>query len=362
MKYSLSQKDINEFDKLLWCKETNIGLASLINYAMEEGYHSLYPIKAKNEKEYQNLMIECSGILEEDGYENLINEYPLFDFKELNENEYKSNEFYKQVGMVNGSKNNLTLFTDFYDEFEPFLYDDFEIQDYYKEIYKIGYFKNKFPFLALKENNKVWMSITPHEINTMKLPLSKMKGNVLIFGLGLGYFAYKASLKEDVKKVTIIEYNDDVIFLYNKYIKDKLNTSKIRIIKGDAFDFFNEEYIKKENIDSIFIDTYHNGEEINQYIKYKNKQHKIKCCKNIHYWIETSLLSYFRRYVISLMNEEIEGFDDKDYMKAKSNDDQIINALHFLLKERQIKSFEDIKSILNDTSLKQIAEVICLKH
>ena len=62
------------------------------------------------------------------------------------------------------------------------------------------------------------MTITPNEIETMKEAVDKASGNVLTFGLGLGYYAYMVSEKENVESVTIVDSNEDVIDLFKKYV------------------------------------------------------------------------------------------------------------------------------------------------
>ena len=77
------------------------------------------------------------------------------------------------------------------------------------------------------------MTITPNEIETMKEPVDEAFGHVLTFGLGLGYYAYMVSEKENVESITIVETNEDVIDLFNKYILPQFkNAHKIKIIQS----------------------------------------------------------------------------------------------------------------------------------
>ena len=50
---------------------------------------------------------------------------------------------------------------------------------------------------------------------SMKNPIKNAHGKVLTTGLGLGYFSYMASLKEDVSEIVIIERDEKVIKLWN---------------------------------------------------------------------------------------------------------------------------------------------------
>ena len=54
------------------------------------------------------------------------------------------------------------------------------------------------------------MSLKPNEIETMEQPIENANGNILVYGLGLGYFAFMASQKNSVKKYN--EYNINKTF------------------------------------------------------------------------------------------------------------------------------------------------------
>ena len=58
------------------------------------------------------------------------------------------------------------------------------------------------------------------------------------------------------------------------------------------------------------------------------------------YWIETTLISMIRRYILTIFEEALEGYTDSDYRKAKNENDKIINALYFKLKDYIVASFE----------------------
>ena len=82
------------------------------------------------------------------------------------------------------------------------------------------------------------MLITPNEINTMQPVIDNVSGNVVTFGLGLGYFAYMCSIKNNVNGITIVEKDKNVIELFEKYILPQFEyKDKIKIVNSDAFDF-----------------------------------------------------------------------------------------------------------------------------
>jgi hypothetical protein len=53
-------------------------------------------------------------------------------------------------------------------------------------------------------NGKVWMSLTPMEVFSQRQGIGVAKGNVLIGGLGMGWFARRVLEKKAVKHVTVV--------------------------------------------------------------------------------------------------------------------------------------------------------------
>ena len=136
------------------------------------------------------------------------------------------------------------------------------------------------------------MTITPNEIETMKEAVDGAIGNVLAFGLGLGYYAYMVSEKENVENVTVVEINEDVIKLFNKYILPQFkHAEKIKIIKADAFEYA-KNYITPGKFDYVFTDLWHDvSDGMDMYLKMKTFE-KQSPKTVFSYWIEKSILCY----------------------------------------------------------------------
>ena len=102
-------------------------------------------------------------------------------------------------------ENNYQIKYEKYRPYQCFLYDDIEVDedDYYLVKNKIGYFTKEFKYPTIQKDNVIWMSVIPHEINTMKKCAKKLSKHVYVFGLGLAYFPYLIASKVD--KITIIE-------------------------------------------------------------------------------------------------------------------------------------------------------------
>lgn len=97
-----------------------------------------------------------------------------------------------------------------------------------------------FPVFYIGE--KLWMSLSPMEIESHYLPIKLAKGRVGVGGLGLGYYVQRILAKSTVKKVIVYELNQDVIdfYLHNFGQNPKLEIVKrdLRTLEDESFDFF----------------------------------------------------------------------------------------------------------------------------
>lgn len=192
------------------------------------------------------------------------------------------------------------------------------------------------------------MSITPHEIYTMKDDINKVSGNVLVLGLGLGYFLYMISLKEDVKKITVIEKDKNIINIFKSLLFSKFNQEKIEIIEADAIDYLNEN---KKQYDYVYCDLYHNQfDALPLYIKIKNVEKQYEKTTFL-YWIETSIIALIRRCVLSLLEEQYDNLKEDNYLKSENDIDKLINALYFRTKNIQINNEIQLKEFLSKENI-----------
>lgn len=179
-----------------------------------------------------------------------------------------------------------------YKPYELFVRDDL-IYEEQKIIPQLGFFEKPFYFPAIYQNDVLWMSITPNEINTMKEPINKAFGNVLTFGLGLGYYTYMTSLKDNVNSVTVIEKDANAIFLFKKYILPQFShPEKVIIIEKDAFAFYNN--LVDGLYDFVFVDIYHDvSDGLIIYKKFKETENRFNKTP-FSYWIEKSIIKYLK--------------------------------------------------------------------
>ena len=284
--------------------------------------------------------------LSNDEDEDIFNYYIKERIHQLNSGEYTSNPFYKTVKVNNIVDGDYEIVMDKYLPYELFAYKDMTIDEDFGELNSFGFFTNEFPFLAINHKGVTWMSITPNEIETMKDSLSKVKGDILVLGLGLGYYPFMAALKDEVKSITVIEIDKKVIELFNKHLYPHfINKEKIKIINIDAF-----EYLKvNADYDYAFIDLWHDPYDgVELFIKSKRLE---KNGKEYHYWLESSMYALLRRCFISLLEEQLAGCKEDNYKTSKSITDTIINKYYEQTKKIDLTSVSQLKELLSDQSL-----------
>ena len=248
-----------------------------------------------------------SAFIEDEELENeFFKDYFLPSIKKLSSEEYLDNPYIKSIPINDQKSGNWTLSYQKYAPYEGFVRDDFTLFDDYREVCNIGFFDKEFSFPTVFENGIEWMAIKPNEIETMKVPIEKANGKVVTFGLGMGYFAYMASLKENVSSVTIVERDKNVISLFKTHILPYFqNANKIKIVESDAFDYVKNQ-MSSEGFDYAFVDLWHDTSDgVDLYVKMKKLEHFSKNTK-FEYWIEKSILVTIRKKIFYAILESDE--------------------------------------------------------
>ena len=209
----------------------------------------------------------------------------------------------------------------------------------------IATFDKDYIYPSIRLYDQEWMSLNQHEIRTMETPIALARGKVLTLGLGLGYFAFMASNKDEVREVHIVEMDLELIKLFNKYLLPFFpHKEKIHIHKADAYHFIND--IKDGEYNYIFSDLWQDvGDGVVSYLKLKKvfgKFTRTTCA----YWIEGSIIAYLRLLVIGVMKDEYYQIDN-DY-------DELQTFIKDKLSDYQISSSRDLDSLLCNQGLDRL--------
>ncbi|HHT67333.1 MAG TPA: hypothetical protein GX010_03810 [Erysipelotrichaceae bacterium] len=347
----------DEIKKIVDTNNLNINVADMLWTAFsyvdifDKNDMELYLLEGKTENEALIELLYDFYKLDDqnEDNQNIMELYFLNNLKKLDPNDYLNNPFVK-AHTKEGKNGSYALKRLTYEPYQLFAYDEISVNEKYQEFSAIGYFDVPFSYLALTQDDNVWMSLNPNEIETMKSPIEKGHGEVLVLGLGMGYVPYMLSLKDNVKSITIIEKDQNIISLFNEMIFPCFpNKNKINIIKDDAINYLKINH-KKDKYDYIFADLWHNAEEgLSLFVSLK------KIDRNIDCWLETSLLALLRRCLIILLEENLEGKTEKDYRYARTYTDEIINLFYKKTKDLVLDNKEDIDNLLSAENLLKLA-------
>ena len=279
--------------------------------------------------------------------ELIYHHYFEWSIYESDINKYLNNPYYQRMKLLNIKDGDYELVTDTYKAYELFPYKDMDEEvDTFIEANSFSFFEKDFKFLALNYKGVTWMSITPNEIETMEEAVKAATGKVIVYGLGLGYYPYMISLKNEVKEIVIVENDIKIINLFKKHILPNFeHQEKISIIHGDAF-----EYMEKcDDFDYAFIDLWHDTfDGLELFLKAKKLE---KPGKKYFYWLESSFYLLLRRCFISLMEEQLAHADESNYKKSKNITDKVINTYYEKTKSLVIRDSTDFETLLSSYNL-----------
>lgn len=213
---------------------------------------------------------------------------------ELSAAAYRTDPYYAGIRIPRISFGDWELYEEIYAPFEAFVCRDLTLTPEMIEIPHIGYFPEEFRFPAVMQNGREWMAVKPNEIETMRIPLETVRGRVATLGLGLGYFAFMASEKNDVEHITVVERDRKVIELFKRYILPQFpHDEKVEVVARDAFDY-TERALPHGDFDYLFADLWHDASDgLDMYLRLKRLEHLTPRTRFL-YWVEPSLLSALR--------------------------------------------------------------------
>jgi len=203
---------------------------------------------------------------------------------------YEADAYFRTVKPESGAHAAIDLVQETIEPMELFVADDFRMDERGRVLPQLGWFDRAFSFPAIREDGRVWMTVTPNEINTIQPAVQESRGKVLTFGLGLGYYAFHCLLKADVTSVTVVEKNPAVIDVFTRLLLPFFPRKEdLRIIRADAFDYA-ANIMPQEGFDTVFTDLWHDvADGIPLYQRMKALEVP---GRNYLYWIEKTLKFY----------------------------------------------------------------------
>lgn len=224
----------------------------------------------------------------------LILDYLTPSVRLLDRAKYENNPYYKNIKLDNLKDGDWEIRIEEYKPYQAVISGDVIIKEDFREIPPLGFFTDNFRFPAILEGGNEWMTLTPVDIDTCEEAIKAAHGKVVTFGLGLGYYAYMVSEKEEVDSVTVVELSEDVIKLFKTHILPQMpNGHKIKLINCDAFEYA-ERTMPGECFDLAFVDTWRDASDgAPMYQRMKSLEERSKGTRFM-YWIEGFLRSRLR--------------------------------------------------------------------
>ncbi len=99
-------------------------------------------------------------------------------------------------------------------------------------------------------NDAPWMSLTPAELMTLRPGTRLAKGKVVIAGLGLGHQLIEVSKRLQVKRIVLVERNQELVDWILPYVRPHVR-KPLEVVVGDAY-----EEIPKLEADVALIDIF----------------------------------------------------------------------------------------------------------
>jgi hypothetical protein len=104
----------------------------------------------------------------------------------------------------------------------------------------------------LMRDNRVWMSLSPVEIESLAPHVAHMRGHVVIAGLGMGLALYNALFRPAVRQITVLELDSEVIALFAAIMRpDMAGSGRFSIEQVDARD-----WRTTESVDFLYADIW----------------------------------------------------------------------------------------------------------
>lgn len=156
---------------------------------------------------------------------------------------------------------------------------------------RLGFFDRAVSFPSIYQGSVPWMSVCPSEMNSMKEQISAAHGRVLVLGLGLGYYPFMISQKDEVESIVIVELQPTIVDIFNTHILPHFeHKDKIKVVTADAIAYMNS--IHDGDFDFCFADIWEGAVDGAEAYKKIRPHEKRLTNTKFTYWIEEQIKAY----------------------------------------------------------------------
>jgi len=135
-------------------------------------------------------------------------------------------------------------------------------------------------------DNRLWMSLTPMEIQSHYLPIERARGKIAVGGLGMGYYLLRVMEKDLVGGIDVYELEQKAVDFFTENFHDRKGFDKITFIVGDI-----RKKMKKKQYNFAYIDVYPDilPEEVISDKELLTKNNQIY---EYHFWCQEKMLKH----------------------------------------------------------------------
>lgn len=245
------------------------------------------------ERAFALVLAESMGVDTLDKDRAFFENYFVPSIKCLKTEDYYSEDYFKLIPFAEKKQGSFEMKYMTAKPYQGFVRDDFKYLFDGRVIPQIGFFDTEYRYPAVLQDGREWMTLLPNEINSQIRYIGEAFGNVLTYGLGLGYYVLKVAAKKEVESVTVVDIDKNVISLFEANVLPyfpKEARDKVKLVNADAFKFAESEEVKK--FDYIYADIWHDvGDGVELYKKFKQREKFAQNAK-FGYWIEDTIKYY----------------------------------------------------------------------
>lgn len=182
------------------------------------------------------------------------------------------------------------------------------------------------PNYYLRCNGRIWMSLTPMELESQAMFLDYAEGHTVVVGGGMGVILYNIMKKESVTKVTLVEVDPEIIkLLYAIGIENWPGYDKLTVFMGDLTE---DHPVVATDAQFVYVDIWPTLNE-ERAVRDTQKIHRCFPSSRVGFWgQELDFIAWASRYNLPIpwyprdgerylaeVGLPLVGFERPDYMQ-----------------------------------------------
>ncbi len=211
----------------------------------------------------------------------------------------------------------------------------------------VGYFPTPVTLPVLREGKRVWMSPAVSEIRSMQGAVHKGRGHCLALGLGIGFLPYLWLLRDEVESVTVVEFNPEVIGLFERFIRPQFKTAKpLTIIQGDAFDYYHPDFLNR--YDYVYADIWESNDD--GLVMYSRLMQRGPVLPQVDFWVEDSILYHVKFILAIYLHRVYAGRNLSTFLNKMEGVEQVLGLLidrYFRGRDYLVRTEEDLLGLIH---------------